>query len=160
LPGLLTLIAPRHPERGAELGLQLGAPRRAAGAPPPQQGGLYLADTLGELGLFYRLTPLVFMGGSLVPHGGQNPLEAARLGAALLIGPHHHNFAEAVRALAAAGALEVTEDEEALASALARLLAAPEEVRRRGEKGEALLAAAGDLPERYAALLAAAVEGR
>ena len=55
---------------------------------------VYVADTLGELGLIYRLAPIVFMGGSLVEHGGQNPIEAIRLGAAVLHGPHVWNFAE------------------------------------------------------------------
>jgi 3-deoxy-D-manno-octulosonic-acid transferase len=55
---------------------------------------VYVADTIGELGLIYRLAPIVFMGGSLVRHGGQNPIEAAKLGAAILHGPHVWNFAE------------------------------------------------------------------
>ena len=60
---------------------------------------VYVADTIGELGLVYRLCPLVFMGGSLVPHGGQNPIEPVKLGAAILHGPNVHNFAEAYQAL-------------------------------------------------------------
>ena len=84
-PDLLTILVPRHPARGSEIAALLGAtmaPRRAA-ATLPDAGGLYIADTLGELGIFYRLATVAFIGGSLVPHGGQNPLEAARLGAAL-----------------------------------------------------------------------------
>ena len=64
---------------------------------------IYVADTLGELGLFYRLAPIVFMGGSLVEHGGQNPIEAIKLGAAVVHGPHVGNFADVYDALDDAG---------------------------------------------------------
>jgi 3-deoxy-D-manno-octulosonic-acid transferase len=127
LPGLLTILAPRHPERGpAVAGLAedagLRAIRRSAGGLPERGADVYVADTMGELGLFYRLAPLVFMGGSLVPHGGQNPIEPAKLGAAILHGPHVHNFADIYAALDhAGGALPVT-DADRLAAALADLL--------------------------------------
>ncbi|WP_375464485.1 3-deoxy-D-manno-octulosonic acid transferase, partial [uncultured Methylobacterium sp.] len=83
-PRLLTIVAPRHPRRGGEVAEQAAAQglrsaRRAAGGHPHAGIDLYIADTLGELGLFYRLSPLVFLGGSLVPHGGQNPIEPVRL---------------------------------------------------------------------------------
>ncbi|MEK7246413.1 MAG: 3-deoxy-D-manno-octulosonic acid transferase, partial [Pseudomonadota bacterium] len=90
-PGLLTVIAPRHPERGEdvaarlkELGFRLV--RRSAGEVPGPDVEIYLADTLGEFGLFYRLARAAFIGKSLVPEGGQNPLEAARLGCPILFG--------------------------------------------------------------------------
>ncbi len=86
---------------------------------------------MGELGLFYRLCPVVFVGASLVPHGGQNPLEPARLGAAVLFGPHMRNFAEAEGRLVAAGALRVGDGPE-LAEAVGRLLAQPAEATRLG----------------------------
>ena len=60
---------------------------------------IYVADTLGELGLVYRLAPIVFVGGSLASHGGQNPIEPIKLGAAVLHGPHVWNFAEIYAAL-------------------------------------------------------------
>jgi 3-deoxy-D-manno-octulosonic-acid transferase len=93
----LTVIVPRHPHRGPEiesLARARGflAERRATGALPAPATQIYVADTLGELGLFYRATNFAFLGGSLVPHGGQNPLEAARLHTAVLTGPHTHNF--------------------------------------------------------------------
>ena len=99
-PDLLTILVPRHPERGAALADWLRSERvafarRAAGEPPDNACALYLADTLGELGLFYRLADIAFIGKSLVPDGGgQNPLEAARLGCPLLFGPHMANFME------------------------------------------------------------------
>lgn len=103
-PGLLTLIAPRHPERGtgvAEIATAAGlnAALRSRGELPAAATDIYVADTVGELGLIYRLTPAVFVGGSLVRHGGQNPIEAAKLGAAILHGPHVWNFAEIYAAL-------------------------------------------------------------
>ncbi len=76
---------------------------------------IYVADTLGELGLFYRLAPIVFVGGSLVRHGGQNPIEAIKLGAAVLHGPHVANFAEIYAALDAAGGAELVTDAGKLA---------------------------------------------
>lgn len=119
LPNLLTMIAPRHPERGAEVAaLFNGSARRSQGALPGPEVPVYVADTLGELGVFYRLSPIVFLGGSLVEHGGQNPVEPARLGAAATIGPHHWNQADAVAALN----LPVIPDAAALTALLERWL--------------------------------------
>src|SRR5947209_7762502 len=112
-PGLLTIIAPRHPERGpgvVEIATAAGlnAVARSRGLLPDRGTDVYVADTIGELGLIYRLAPIVFMGGSLVRHGGQNPIEAAKLGAAILHGPHVWNFNEIYSALdEARGAEEV-----------------------------------------------------
>jgi 3-deoxy-D-manno-octulosonic-acid transferase len=98
-PDLLTIIAPRHPHRGAEVGEivaagKLRATLRSRGALPGGDTNVYIFDTLGELGLVYGIAPIVFMGGSLVPHGGQNPIEAIKFGAAILHGPHVSNFAD------------------------------------------------------------------
>jgi 3-deoxy-D-manno-octulosonic-acid transferase len=112
-PGLLTIIAPRHPERGSGVveiatAAGLNAVARSRGLLPDRGTDVYVADTIGELGLIYRLAPIVFMGGSLVRHGGQNPIEAAKLGAAILHGPHVWNFTEIYGALDdARGAEEV-----------------------------------------------------
>ena len=112
-PGLLTIIAPRHPGRGAALAAELGAARRSAGEDPPA-GGLWIADTMGELGLLYRLAPTVFVGRSMVGEGGQNPLEPARLGCAIAMGPHTANFADSVLRLRQAGGLATVADQAAL----------------------------------------------
>jgi 3-deoxy-D-manno-octulosonic-acid transferase len=98
-PDLLTIIAPRHPHRGAEVGdivaaAQLRPALRSRSALPGGDTDVYVFDTLGELGLVYSMAPIVFMGGSLVPHGGQNPIEAIKFGAAILHGPHVSNFAD------------------------------------------------------------------
>ncbi|MEA2983453.1 MAG: 3-deoxy-D-manno-octulosonic-acid transferase [Alphaproteobacteria bacterium] len=114
-PGLLTILVPRHPERGASIagiarGVGLTFAQRSLGELPERDTEIYVADTLGELGVIYRLAPIVFIGGSLVGHGGQNPIEAAKLGAAILHGPHVWNFAQIYSALDAAGGAEMVPD--------------------------------------------------
>ena len=151
---LLTIIVPRHPERGAALALELSAPRRALGAGPPDAAGIWLADTLGELGLFYRCCPIVFVGRSLLsPGGGQNPLEPARLGCAVAVGPYTGNFDEIIKELSEVGALAVVPDVGGLAAWVADMLDHPD---RRGAMGQAgMTAAAGaeDVPEMLVAAL-------
>ena len=80
---------------------------------------------MGELGLFYRFAPIVFMGGSLVPHGGQNPIEAIKLGASIVHGPHVFNFSDVYEALDKAGGARLAETPEALVKQLGQLLADP-----------------------------------
>ena len=108
-PGLLTMIAPRHPARGGAIeamlaGRGLTVARRSRGALPGPGDAVYLADTMGEMGVFYRLAPVVCVGGSFVPHGGQTPIEPVQLGAAVLFGPCMTNFAEITAELLASGA--------------------------------------------------------
>jgi 3-deoxy-D-manno-octulosonic-acid transferase len=80
---------------------------------------------MGELGLFYRLAPIVFMGGSLVEHGGQNPIEAIKLGAATLHGPHIFNFTDVYDALDAAGGAKQAGTQPALVKQIGQWLADP-----------------------------------
>lgn len=113
--GLLTILVPRHPERGPSIADAvsaggLTAALRSRGQLPQAGTDIYIADTLGELGLFYRLAPIVFMGGSLIPHGGQNPIEPAQFGAAILHGPHVANFADIYAALDRARGAELVPD--------------------------------------------------
>ena len=120
-PSLLTTVAPRHPERGPEIAVAaeaagLKAVLRSRGQMPDGNGDLYILDTIGELGLLYRLAPIVLMGGSLVAHGGQNPIEAAKLGAAILHGPNVWNFAEIYAALDAAHGAQQVPDAGILAT--------------------------------------------
>jgi 3-deoxy-D-manno-octulosonic-acid transferase len=127
-PTLLTVIVPRHPARGegiAEIAKAAGlaGALRSQRAQPMPDVAIYIADTLGELGLIYRVAPIVFMGGSLASHGGQNPIEAVRLGAAVLHGPHVWNFAEIYATLDAAHGAELVADEAALAARLSDWLA-------------------------------------
>jgi 3-deoxy-D-manno-octulosonic-acid transferase len=134
-PGLMTIIVPRHPDRGGEVAAELTAQglvvaQRSAGQEVTADTQILLADTLGELGLFFRLSPIVFMGKSLIGQGGQNPLEPARLGASVLFGPHMDNFDEIASRMCRARAAQRIEDEAGLAAAIAcrlsdrRLLAA------------------------------------
>ncbi len=143
-PRLLTIVVPRHPHRGGDVAACAGvegltSARRAQGGRPHGGVELYVADTLGELGLFYRLGRIVYLGGSLVPHGGQNPIEPTRLRAAVLHGPHIHNFTEVYRALdRAGGALPVT-DADALATTLDALLADRPRIEAMSRAGAAAL---------------------
>lgn len=128
LAGLLTVIAPRHPRRGDDIAATLAAAglrvaRRSQGETPEAATDVYLADTIGEMGLVYRLAPIAFVGGSLVPHGGQNPIEPARLGVAVLHGAAVRNFADLYRALDETGGARPVADADDLAEAVAALLA-------------------------------------
>jgi 3-deoxy-D-manno-octulosonic-acid transferase len=116
---VLTIIVPRHPIRGAEV-RDLCAPyanvaMRSNNEKILEDTDIYIADTLGELGLFYRVAPIVFIGGSLVERGGHNPIEPAHLDAAIICGPHMENFAEIVHEFESAGALAYTTDAKDLA---------------------------------------------
>ncbi len=144
--GLLTVIVPRHPDRGADIadqlrGQGLNISRRSAGDPLGSDTDIYLADTLGELGLFYRLTGIAFMGKSLVPLGGQNPLEAARLDCAIVHGPHMMNFEDITERLKQSQASIEAADEKALESAVALLLDDPGERDRMAARASDLAAA-------------------
>jgi 3-deoxy-D-manno-octulosonic-acid transferase len=126
-PTLLMIVAPRHPERGQAIATMareasLSSALRSGGALPSADTELYIADTFGELGLVYSLAPIVFIGGSLVSHGGQNPIEAAKLGAAILHGPHVWNFAEIYAALDQAQGAEQVQDAGLLATSVAAWL--------------------------------------
>jgi len=127
-PDALTLIAPRHPRRGPKIAAQLrelglGCVLRSAGGRPGPDTAVYVCDTIGELGLFYRLAGVVFLGKSLAPGGGQNPIEAAKLGCAILHGPLVANFADVYALLDAAGGACEVGDARALAGTLAALFA-------------------------------------
>lgn len=158
LANLLTIIAPRHPERGdaiAALAEQHGLPacQRARGDLPRYRHAVYVADTLGEMGLFYRAAPVAFLGGSLIRHGGQNPIEPAKLGAAVLHGPHVHNFAAVYAALHEAhGAREVSDAESLAEAAFALLTDKPERLRQREAAAQAVSALGGALDRTLAAL--------
>lgn len=168
----LTMIAPRHPERGAEVAAMaamrgLAHSRRSAGEGPPAEGGVWILDTLGEMGLWYRLAPVAFLGGSLAPLGGHNPFEPAALGCALVAGPSTRNFAPAYAALASAGGYRAVLSADALAPTVAALLDDPAGRERmvaaakgaiasaRPDIGPVVATAARLLAERRAAVLAA-----
>jgi 3-deoxy-D-manno-octulosonic-acid transferase len=152
-PELLTAIVPRHPERGAAIAAVLdGAPRRALGQDPGE--GIWIADTLGEVGLLYRLFPVVFMGKSFGGGGGQNPLEPARLGCAVATGPATANFADAVAALREAGGLAEVADPAALAIWVDGMLSDPAARAAMGEAARKVASTQAGLPALIAARLA------
>jgi 3-deoxy-D-manno-octulosonic-acid transferase len=129
-PSLLSVIVPRHPDRGEAIASTitasgLHAALRSHEDLPTATTDIYIADTMGELGLFYRLSPIVFMGGSLVRHGGQNPIEAIKLGASIVHGPHVFNFSDVYDALDRAGGARQADTQEALVKQLGQLLADP-----------------------------------
>lgn len=154
-PDALFIVVPRHPERGAEAAETLKAAgfsvaRRSLGEPPAAQ--VYVADTLGEMGLFLRLADAVVMGGAFVDGvGGHNPLEAARLGQAVVTGPHAFNAAELYRDLLAEAAAIEADTPGEVARHVLGLLDNPRVARR---MGEAALAHA----EREASALDAALD--
>ena len=143
-PGLLTILAPRHPARGdavaaliEQSGLTLS--RRSRGDLPDRDTAIYLVDTMGELGIFYRLAAIVLVAGSLAIEtalGGHNPLEAAALGCAVLHGPDTATSSETTRALDLAGAAMIVDGLEGLTGALDSLLADQARVKAMGEAGQ------------------------
>nr|WP_321458152.1 3-deoxy-D-manno-octulosonic acid transferase [uncultured Cohaesibacter sp.] len=138
IPNLLTIIVPRHPERSDDIMKELTGfvPRMQRRSEEPDlfpKTDIYIADTIGELGLFYRLSRIAFVGGSLVNHGGQNPIEPARLGCTILHGPGIGNFYNIYDALDRTGGAECLNNERELIQALARLISSPAEIDRRVE---------------------------
>ncbi len=138
----LLIVAPRHPVRGESVAEILTAnglksARRSAGETPTTTTGAYVADTLGEMGLFYALADVAVMGGSFAPGiGGHNPLEPARLGVPVATGPDTFNFAEVYAAMAQADAAVIV-DAVGLPRALAGLLS---DARRRKAMADAAMA--------------------
>ena len=157
-PSLLTVIVPRHPDRGPAIALTvatsgLAGALRSRDELPTAAAEIYVADTLGELGLFYRLAPIVFMGGSLVEHGGQNPIEAVKLGAAIVHGPHVFNFADVYEALDSSGGARRADGLESLAKQLRQLLANPDACNTVNAAGARVVEELGGALERTLAAL-------
>jgi 3-deoxy-D-manno-octulosonic-acid transferase len=141
IPGLLLVIVPRHPQRFevvADLIRQRGIAwsRRSDRRPVDGETGVFLGDSMGEMAAYYAACDLAFVGGSLLPHGGQNLIEAAAAGRPVLVGPHTWNFREAAeQAVLAGAAIRVGSGEEILTEAR-RLYAHPEVRARMGEAGQ------------------------
>ena len=167
-PDLVTIIVPRHPPRGPEIadalrgqGLAVARLGEAEGlgemegfgqaGPLADATEILIADSIGQMGLWYRLAEVVFIGGSLVPHGGQNPLEPARLNCAVIAGPHTENFRRMTKEMRQAGALLRIDGAEGLSAAVARLL---------GDAGfrAAMVKAAQNYSESHAGVLERVVE--
>jgi 3-deoxy-D-manno-octulosonic-acid transferase len=161
-PDLLTIIVPRHPNRGdvieAMLGENFSVHRRGKGEMPDRRCELFLADTLGELGLFYRLAEIAFIGGSTGSLGGHNPLEAAQLDCAVIYGPDMANFRVVAADLAAADAALTFADEAGLIQAVARLLADRDERRRLAKAARKVSIENADALDRISGALAPFVD--
>jgi 3-deoxy-D-manno-octulosonic-acid transferase len=160
-PDLCLLLAPRHPERldEAERTVRragLACVRRSRSAErPPQAGGAILLDTMGELGALYAAASVVFVGGSLIPHGGQNILEPAAHGRPVIHGPYMGNFAEMRDRFQEAGAAVQVTDAASLLGAIGTLLDDPEMCERMGRAGREIVAAHRGATERTADLVGA-----
>jgi 3-deoxy-D-manno-octulosonic-acid transferase len=158
-PGLLTIIAPRHPARGAVLaetlrsgGLKIA--RRSRNETLSGDTDIYLADTLGELGLLFRVAGIAFIGGSLAAKGGHNPFEAARLGCVVLHGGDMSNCAGMAASLDRAGAALTIFNAESLGETVARLLGNPDERRARATTAMQVTEAGSDVLDKVLIRLA------
>ena len=157
-PALLLVLVPRHPQRFDAVAALLAASglrwqRRSAGQAVAAETQVLLADSMGELSAWMALAQAVFMGGTLVPVGGHNPLEAMQFGVPLLAGPQRFNFDEAFAALAAADALCSVTGAADLAAALAAWQREPAAAQAVGERGRALYTQAGGATARTLAPL-------
>ena len=133
-PDALTIIAPRHPARGEVIleelqALGLNCALRSRGEKPGRETAIYICDTMGELGLFYRLGGVVMLGKSFVGAGGQNPIEAAKLACAILHGPEVGNFVDVYALLDEAGGAALARDSDELGATLTGLFADPARLR-------------------------------
>ncbi|MBL9078817.1 MAG: 3-deoxy-D-manno-octulosonic acid transferase [Planctomycetes bacterium] len=142
-----TVLVPRHPERAASICEQVAAagasPVRwsevAEARPPLADEAVVVVDTIGQLQGFYAACDVAFVGGSLIPHGGQNMLEPAAQGRATIFGPHTANFRRDVELLLAAAAVVQVPDRAAFARELGRLLASPAARAELGERGRRVI---------------------
>ncbi|MEM8693699.1 MAG: 3-deoxy-D-manno-octulosonic acid transferase [Pseudomonadota bacterium] len=151
-PDLLLILVPRHPERADDIAKLIDLPfsTRSTGAPLNETSAVYLADTMGETDLWYALSPIVFLGGSLTPVGGHTPFEPAAAGCAILHGPLYANFAEVYRAFQTAGASLEIEDTNSLAKEVGRLLEHPSKAQSLAMAAEPLAQAGLDGLDRIA----------
>ena len=129
-PDLCLLLVPRHPERAEEIAAKiaqagLNHARRSSGEALTSKTQVYLADTLGELGTWYAVSPIVFLGGSLLPIGGHNPFEVAQAGAAVLTGPGYSNFIETFPPMITSGGATEVHDTTELSRAVDLWLTQP-----------------------------------
>ena len=166
----LLVLAPRHPERFDEVWREVeersfpGVRRsrmpgtrahESASAAPP---GIVLLDSLGELASIYRLAAAAFIGGTLVPTGGHNPIEAARFGVPVIVGPSMENFRRIARDLEAADGVALAVDGEGLTEAWRRLLDRPHEAAAQGRRGLAIVDRNRGAVERSVELLSELVD--
>lgn len=146
MPDMLTIIAPRHPERGRDIAEMarmdgLTPTLRSRDGLPTRDTGVYVADTLGELGLFYRLSPVAFIGATLVDKGGHNPVEPAKLGVAILHGPFVTNAVDSYAALDRDGGALLVSNADDIAREVVSLIGDVGRLRAMGGKAYATVEA-------------------
>ena len=158
--GLLVVIMPRHPKRGGDIASILekegmAYARRSKGTAITDDKPFYIADTLGEPGLFYRLCPVVYLGNSLIssPGGGHNPIEPAQLGCGIVYGANMWNFAEIDVDLRLAGGALTVRDEKNLSLSLDKLLREPETLKNLGDAARKFVEAQNGVLENVCTLL-------
>jgi 3-deoxy-D-manno-octulosonic-acid transferase len=159
-PKALLVIAPRHPERFDQVALllkergfvALRGTTFARARVPVQQGSIFLLDSIGDLAALYRLATVAFVGGSLVPSGGHNPLEPAQVGVPVVIGPSYENFREIVEAMLANDGIAIV-DKDQLGATLLGLLRSREKAHAMGLRGRELSAAQSGATARTALAL-------
>ena len=127
IPNILTIIAPRHPQRGPEIQQQLNdlglkTALRTKNEKISPETEVYIADTIGEVGIWYEISPVVFIGGSLIPHGGQNFIEPCRFHDAVFVGPSTNNFTDAMNRASKAQAVIKIKDAADLLQNVSELL--------------------------------------
>lgn len=163
IPDLLLVIVPRHPQRFGEVAAQLESrgvefARRSLGQTVTPQTEVYLGDSMGEMAAYYSAADVAFVGGSLMPLGGQNLIEAAAAGCPVLIGPHTWNFLEATDLAIAAGAAQRVADAEDLARVLKRLHRQPDRLQQMGDAGRRFSQAHQGATKRILALMGPELE--
>lgn len=146
LPNALLVIVPRHPERFDRVAEQISAAgwrmaRRSRNEPVTKEVQVYLADTMGELQFLFGTADVAFVGGSLIPIGGHNPIEPAAFGVPVLFGPHRFNFSDISSLLMSKGAAREVGSAQSLAQALELLLSNANLRQEWGEKGKAVVEA-------------------
>ena len=163
--GWFTIIAPRHPERGAQIAGLCGtagiaAAQRSAGADAPAGDAIYIADTFGEMDSLFAAANIVFLGGSLKPLGGHNPVEPAAFGLPILTGPHVFKNRAEFGALSEAGVVSEITDGDSLASAASAICADADRLAVIATAARAHAAKAGKRPANAAKLCLALLRDR
>lgn len=165
-PEALLVIVPRHPVRGADIALLseaagLATRRRATGELPDADTLVYVADTLGELGAFFRLSTVVLMGGTFIAGiGGHNLIEPARLGAAVVSGPHFSNWLDIYAAFADAGGLAIVQTPDELSAAVLALLDDPSRRAAQAAAAERVVAGSAGAVSRTIEAIAPLIGGK
>jgi 3-deoxy-D-manno-octulosonic-acid transferase len=167
VPEAVIVVAPRHPERFAaaysvmkEYGTVRATELVAGTAGLAVQGGNILLDTIGDLAAVYELASVAFVGGSLVPRGGHNPLEAARFGVPVMMGPSYENFRDVVERMRTADGILIVQNREEFEGALIDLLKDSEKAAAIGERGRGVFDAQAGATARTVQALMALLEKR